>query len=128
MPAVDVTKLGSAQSSEDWRLKLDVIWRSYQKDRNPEAKEQYRALLKRFSDYIVTGARVHQPMKTDQSCELGRQLRDAYLFALSREDSVRRACHLGEVTARELADARDDLRHSRNQYWAHVERHQCRED
>ena len=66
-------------------------------------------------------------MKSEQFCHLGRQLRDAYLIALSREDSVRRACRSGEVTARELTAARDDLKDSRDKYWAHVERHQCRE-
>jgi hypothetical protein len=65
-------------------------------------------------------------MTSDGHCPVGRQLRDAYLLALSREDSLRRALQSGEATVRELGDARDHLIQVRNKYWTHVERHQCR--
>ena len=51
MRPVDLTDLGLA--GEDWSLKLDEIWRRYQKDRSPEAKEQYRILLKQLSDLTL---------------------------------------------------------------------------
>ena len=51
MRAVDVSDTGLA--SEDWNLRLDEIWRRYQKDRDPEAKEQYRKLLKQLSDLAL---------------------------------------------------------------------------
>jgi hypothetical protein len=65
-------------------------------------------------------------MTSDGPCPVGRQLRNAYLVALSREDSLRRALQSGEATVRELGDARDHLTDTRNRYWTHVERHQCR--
>jgi len=65
-------------------------------------------------------------MTSDGPCQVGRQLRDAYLVALSRDDSLRRALQSGEATVRELGAARDDLIGTRNRYWTHVERHQCR--
>ena len=62
-----------------------------------------------------------------ESCQIGYRLRDAYLIALSREDSVRKALQSGEVTFRELIDAREAAKDARCEYWEHVEHHQCRE-
>jgi len=65
-------------------------------------------------------------MTSDGPCPVGRQLRDAYLVALSREDSLRRPLQWGEATVRELGDGRDHLIDTKNKYRTHVERHQCR--
>lgn len=61
-----------------------------------------------------------------RECQDGNRLRDAYLMALSREDSVRAACSLGEATARELYTAHEQLIAARKRYWAHVQHHKCR--
>jgi hypothetical protein len=59
-------------------------------------------------------------------CQEALQLRDAYLMALSIEDSVRSAsCYKG-VTAHELSAAHEQLRVARHRYWAHVVWHHCR--
>jgi hypothetical protein len=65
-------------------------------------------------------------MKIDVPCQVGHQLRNTYLMALSREDLVRRSSRLGQVNGRALSDAHDHLRDARNRYLMHIEHHQCR--
>jgi hypothetical protein len=62
-------------------------------------------------------------MTNDGPCPVRRQLRDAYLIALSMEDSLRRALQSGEATVRELRDAGDHLIDISNRNWMHLERH-----
>jgi hypothetical protein len=40
---------------DDWRNKLDAVWRRYQIDRNPGDKQEFLKLLKQFSDLINRG-------------------------------------------------------------------------
>jgi hypothetical protein len=59
-------------------------------------------------------------------CQEARRLLDAYLMALSLEDSVRAACRFGEATPRELSDAHEQLVTARSRYWTHARQHNCR--
>lgn len=59
-------------------------------------------------------------------CQEALRLRDAYLMALSIEDSIRSASCNGEVTARELSAAHEQLCFARHRYWTHVVWHHSR--
>jgi hypothetical protein len=59
-------------------------------------------------------------------CREARRLFDAYLMALSMDDSARTAQRSGDVTARETSAAHEQLKAARSKYWTHVERHKCR--
>jgi len=42
---------------DELRSKLDAVWHRYQMDRNPEVKQKYFRLLKKFSCLITPGKR-----------------------------------------------------------------------
>jgi hypothetical protein len=46
---------------DDWRKKLNAIWRRYQIDRNPGDKQEYLRLPKQFTDLIIRGKRPTNP-------------------------------------------------------------------
>ena len=60
-------------------------------------------------------------------CLEARRLLDAYMMSLSLEHSVRDAFRCGDVTAVEVNTANQQLKDARSKYWAHVQRHNCRE-
>jgi hypothetical protein len=43
------------QTDEDWRIKLDELWRRFQVDRNPETKIEFGRALKQFGDLVYSG-------------------------------------------------------------------------